>query len=49
MIEVIRNVVKSKTMIGVLIFMLSVSYIGASTNNNLSLENKDVKFIYTAN
>lgn len=49
MIEVVKDVVKSKTMIGVLIFILSVSYVGASTNNNLRADNKDINFAYITN
>lgn len=35
MLDVMKDVIKSKTMIGVLVFIIGISYVSASRNTNL--------------
>lgn len=37
MLDVMKDVIKSKTMVGVLVFIIGVSYISASQNRNLEV------------
>jgi hypothetical protein len=37
MLEVVKDVVKSKTMIGVMVFIIGISYISASQKQNLMI------------
>ena len=39
MLEVISDVVKSKTMIGVMVFIIGISYISACQNETLTIKN----------
>jgi len=42
MLEVIKNVVESKTMVMVMIFIIGVSYVSATMNKNLEVSKESI-------